>query len=132
MTTTRVSMLRWASWASISLPVIAYLFCSEFSTGHLLAYQPSHGVNVVALRHYAFLASGILGAIILGADLVLRHPRLLLLPVASLLLTCWLYSKASSFTRFLEGAEPSAGPNAGITLCWRAQRPSPGVGQPGR
>jgi hypothetical protein len=98
----RTDFLRWSSWASLALPLVAYVLCSEFSTSHLIFHAPAWGHNVVLLRHYAFLASAVVGIAILLGDIRFKQWYLLWLPVASLAFTYLLYVEAAWFTGFYD------------------------------
>lgn len=95
-------LLLWFSLASLILPFVAYLLCSVFSTGRFFLHAPSYGRNVVLLREYAFLASAIVGGMILLADLRFRWWRLVWLPLASLILTCFLFVWSAIFVGFYD------------------------------
>ena len=98
----RVDFLRWSSWASLALPLLAYVLCSEVSTRHLFFHAPPWGQNVSSLRFAAFLTSAIIGALILLGTVAFKRWRLLLFPLASLMLTYLLYVQAAWFTTFLD------------------------------
>lgn len=83
------------------MPVIAYILCSEVSTGHLCLQQPAHGRNVILLRHCAFLVSAIVAVLVFMGDVGFKRWRSIWLPLAGLLLTYLLYVEAGWFTRFL-------------------------------
>jgi hypothetical protein len=99
--TSHVRLLRWSSWVSLLVPFIAYVLCSEASTGHLILQVPPYGRNVGLLRHYAFLASTIIASSVLVADVGFKRRRLIWLPLASLILTYFLYNETLKFTRFI-------------------------------
>jgi hypothetical protein len=84
------------------MPLIAYVLCSEFSTRHLFFHAPPWGQNVGWLRHYAFLASAIIGVIVFVGDVGFKRWWLLWLPLASLILTNLLYIEAAWFTMFID------------------------------
>jgi len=102
MDTSRINVLRWSSWASLALPVVAYILCSEVSTSHLFFHAPPWGQNVVMLRQYAFLGCAVIGAIVLLGDIGFKRWNLFWLPLVSMVLTYLLYVEAARFTRFLE------------------------------
>jgi len=102
MNASLTNRLRWYSWMSLLLPIVAYVVCSEASTGHLFFHQPSHGRNVGQLRHYAFLVSMIIGSVVLLGDIGFKRWRLFWLPFVSLIFTYLLYIEAAWFTRFYD------------------------------
>ena len=96
--------MKWASWGSLALPIVAYVLCSEVSTGQLYLSQPPHGRSVVLLRYFAFLVSALIAAVVLLVDLRLKRWRLAWLPLSSMLVTYCLWAEATVFARFLDGA----------------------------
>src|SRR5438309_4197470 len=102
MSTSPSNFLRWSSWSSLVVPLIAYALCSEVSTGHLFLHAPPYGRNVGLLRHYAFLVSTIVGAFVLLGDVGFKRRWLFWLPLVCLILTCLLYMETAVFTRFLD------------------------------
>ena len=102
MNLSRRKILPWASWLSLTLPLVAFLICSEASTGHLMFRHPLFGRNVGTLRHYAFLFTALFGSLVLLADVRCKRWWLLWLPLASFGLTWWLYQAALDFTMFLD------------------------------
>jgi hypothetical protein len=94
--------LTWLSLASLVVPLVAYVLCSEVSTSHILFHAPLFGRNVGLLRFYAFLSSAIFGVVILLADVGFRRWRLFWLPLVSLTLTSLLFIEAAWFTSFLD------------------------------
>jgi hypothetical protein len=94
--------LKWASWASLVAPFIAYVLCSEVSTGHLFIHAPPYGQNVGLLVLCAFLVSAMVGVFVLLADVGFKRWRFFWLPLAGLILTYLLFVKALWFTRFLD------------------------------
>jgi hypothetical protein len=107
MSTAHINFLRWSSWASLVVPLIAYVLCSEVSTGHFFSHAPLYGRNIPLLRHYAFLVSTIIGGLVLLGDVGFKRWLLLWLPLVSLLLTYLLYVGALEFEAGQQGlAEP--------------------------
>jgi len=98
----RYDFLRWSSWASLALPFVAYILCSEASTGRLFLHSPSSGQNVGQFRFDAFVTSAIMGAFILSVTVAFKQWRLLLFPLASLILTYLFYVQAAWFTTFFQ------------------------------
>lgn len=95
-------LLLWSSWLSLLVPLVAYILCSEVSTGHLFLHSPPYGRNVVVLRDYAFLVSAVVGGLVFLANVRFRQWKLLWVPLVSMALTCLLYTAADIFTGFLE------------------------------
>src|ERR1039457_4862297 len=98
MSTSHINFLRWSSWVSLVVPLVAYALCSEVSTGHLFSLTPTYGRSFPLLRHYAFLVSTIIGAFVLLGDIGFRRWWLFWLPLVSLILTYLLYVKTDVFT----------------------------------
>lgn len=94
--------LTWLSLASLVVPLVAYVLCSEVSTSHIFFHAPLFGRNVGLLRLYAFLSSAIFGVVVLLVDVGFRRWRLFWLPLVSLTLTCLLFIEAAWFTSFLD------------------------------
>lgn len=102
MSTSRINLLKWSSLASLAVPLIAYVLCSEISTSHLFFHAPPWGRNVGLLRDYAFLVSAIIGVVVLLGDVGFKRWWLFWLPLAGLILTYFLYIEAAWFTMFLD------------------------------
>jgi hypothetical protein len=103
MRTSHKTFLTWLSLASLAVPLVAYVMCSEVSTSHLFFHAPPWGRNVGLLIHYSFLVSAIIGVIILLGDVGFRRWWLALLPLLSLIFTYLLYIQAAwFFARFLD------------------------------
>jgi len=102
MNPSRRKILLWASWLSLALPLVAFVICSEVSTGHLTFHHPLFGHNVGPLRYYAFLLTAIFGSLVLLADLGCKRWWLLWLPLAGLGFTWWFWQATLDFTRFLD------------------------------
>lgn len=84
------------------MPLIAYVLCSEVSTGHLFLHAPPYGRNVVLLRRYAFLVSTVIGGFVFLGDVGFKRWRLFWLPLVSLILTYLLYVETAELTRFID------------------------------
>jgi len=102
MDTSRINFLKWSSWASLILPLLAYGLCSAVSTGHLFFHAPSAGISVGRLRYYAFLVSAIIGGFALIGDIGFKQRRLFLLSLLGLVLTYSLYTETAWFTGFID------------------------------
>ena len=102
MNPSRRKILVWASWLSLALPLVAFVICSEASTGHLMFHHPLFGRNVGMLRYYTFLLTAVFGSLVMLTDVGCKRWWLLWLPLAGLGLTWWLYQAALDFTGFLD------------------------------
>ena len=102
MRTSHKTFLTWLSLASLAVPLVAYVLCSEVSTSHVFFHAPPWGRNVGLLRHYVFLGSAIFGVVVLLGDVGFRRWCLFWLPLVGLTLTYLLYVEAAWFTRFLD------------------------------
>ena len=102
MRTSHKTFLTWLSLASLAVPLVTYVMCSEVSTSHLFFHAPPWGHNVGLLRHYAFLVSAIFGVVVLLGDVGFKRWWLFWLPLVSLTLTYLLYIEAAWFTRFFD------------------------------
>ena len=95
-------LLLGLSWASVALPLIAYILCSEVSTGQLLLHRPVGGRNVWLLSLVTFLISGIFGVTVLVKTIEFKRRWLFWLPLASLILTCLLFMRTGIFMGFYD------------------------------
>lgn len=111
MRTSHKTFLTWSSLASLAVPLIAYVLCSEVSTGRFFYHAPPWGRNVGFLRHYAFLVSAIIGVVVLLGDVGLKRWWLSWLPLMSLIFTYLLYIEAAWFTRFIDWFMKKPWPN---------------------
>src|ERR1017187_622426 len=106
MSTSHIKFLKWSSWASLVVPLIAYVLCKQAFTHHWF----SHGTwrDVVLVRRYAFLVSSIIGSLVLLRDAGSKQWRLFWLPLASLILTYLLYIETAEFTLYFSapGSRP--------------------------
>jgi hypothetical protein len=98
----KVKLCFWSSWLSLALPFVAYILCSEFSTGHLCFHAPQFGRSVGFIRFYAFLVSAVVGVLVLLGDVSFKHWKLLWLPLVSLAFTYLLFVEAAMFARFYD------------------------------
>jgi hypothetical protein len=78
----------WLSWFSLAVPFVAYLLC-------VAASRWPYGMpvsNVLLIRRYGFLISGMVGALVLVALALMKRPRLAWMPIAGLALSGLLYA----------------------------------------
>ncbi len=102
MNPSKINFLKWSSWASLALPLTAYILCSEASTGQLLLHRPVGGRNIGLLPLVTFLVSGIFGLTVLLETIKFKQWRLFWLPLASLILTCLLFVHSTIFSGFYD------------------------------
>ena len=88
MSTSHTKFLSWASWASLAVPLIAFvLYRAAYTQQWLSTWH-----DLFLVRRYTFLVSAIVVAFILFGDVGFKRWRLLWLPLAALVLTCYLFA----------------------------------------
>jgi hypothetical protein len=73
MSTSNFNLFRWASWASLVVPLIANLLCRE-SSHFWFSPEPFH--SAVVMRHYGFMVSTIIGFFVFFGDVGFKQWRL--------------------------------------------------------